>query len=158
MARTKFLSADTDTTLGGSNASHEYVPSQKAVKEYVDGRPATLPAEDYHSYSANETSIVFGSVYSYHEVEVTGSTQTFNINIPTANTYVNYLLVKNSGSGTCTIALAAASGMAWTSFVLPSDAIEVDAGECIELSFISIDNHTRLVVTKSAALEITTLS
>lgn len=116
------------------------------------------PAEDYHSYSANETSIVFGSLYSYHEVEVTGATQTFNINIPTANTYVNYLLVKNSGSGTCTIALAAASGMLWTSFVLPTDAIEVDAGECIELSFISIDNHSRLVVTKSAALEITTLS
>lgn len=151
----KFHNLATDTTLGGNNASDEYAPSQAAVKTYVDSHGGDA-GYSFSSLSDNASTITFGASKGYFRVNVTGSTQTFNLAI--SNTCVNYLLVKNSGSGTCTIALAAASGMAWTSFVLPTDAIEVDAGECIELSFISINNHTQLVVTKSAALEITTLS
>ena len=222
MARTKFLSADPDTTLGGNSASHDYVPSQKAVKTYVDekttdtkvtqnpvtdsvehrilfteknssetingqisfntgftfnpdtgtvtapkfcgdgslltGIVADMPAVAFVANAANTSNITFGSTHSYQTVSVTGTTQTFYINIPPANSFVNYLLVTNTGSSTCTVTLDAASGMTWTSFVLPKEAIEVEAGETIELSFISINNHTQLVVTKSAAMEVSSLS
>lgn len=33
---TKFYNLDTDNTLGGNSPSDYHVPSQKAVKEYVD--------------------------------------------------------------------------------------------------------------------------
>ena len=36
MARSEYRDLDTDVTLGGSGASDIYVPSQKAVKTYVD--------------------------------------------------------------------------------------------------------------------------
>ena len=38
MAKTKFYNLDTDNTLGGNNASDIYIASQKAVKDYVDGK------------------------------------------------------------------------------------------------------------------------
>ena len=39
----KFLNINTDNTLGGSSASDTAVPSQKAVKDYVDGN--SLPSQ-----------------------------------------------------------------------------------------------------------------
>lgn len=33
---TKFLNVSTDNTLGGNSPSDQLVPSQKAIKEYVD--------------------------------------------------------------------------------------------------------------------------
>ena len=38
MAKSKFYNLDTDSTLGGNNASDIYIASQKAVKSYVDNR------------------------------------------------------------------------------------------------------------------------
>ena len=36
----KYLNLDTDTTLGGDNASDQVVSSQKALKTYIDSRPS----------------------------------------------------------------------------------------------------------------------
>ena len=41
MATGKFKNLDTDTTLGGNNASDEVIASQKAVKAYVDNNSGT---------------------------------------------------------------------------------------------------------------------
>ncbi len=41
---TRFLNISTDQTLGGSNTSDEIVPSQKAIKAYVDSQTGTAPA------------------------------------------------------------------------------------------------------------------
>ena len=38
----KILNADINTNLGGENASDYAVPSQKAVKTYVDAKVASL--------------------------------------------------------------------------------------------------------------------
>lgn len=110
----------------------------------------------YSALSDNASTVTFGASKGYFKVNVTGSTQTFNLAI--GNTCVNYLLVTNTGSADCTVALGMQSGGTWTSFVLPTDTITVPSGKSIEMSFISINSHTQLVVTKSAELEVTTLS
>lgn len=40
----KFMNLDTDNTLGGASASDEKVPSQKAVKKYVDDHAGGTPS------------------------------------------------------------------------------------------------------------------
>lgn len=40
----KFMNLDTDNTLGGASASDEKVPSQKAVKDYVDSHAGGTPS------------------------------------------------------------------------------------------------------------------
>ena len=42
MVKSKFYNLDTDTTLGGANASDLYVASEKAVKTYVDNSIPTV--------------------------------------------------------------------------------------------------------------------
>lgn len=49
----KFLNINTDNTLGGSSASDTAVPSQKAVKEYVDNN--TAPAGSYVTTNTTQT-------------------------------------------------------------------------------------------------------
>lgn len=112
----------------------------------------TAPIE-YYNYQTDETNISFSEYESYQQVDITGSTHTFIIDMDVDNTFVNYLLVNNSGNSTCTIILQAANGMSWQRFIRPTDAIEVEPGEYIELSFISINYGDELVITKSASLE-----
>ena len=50
-----YLDLDTDNTLGGNNPSDVYVPSQKAVKTYVDNNSGTVT-------SVNNVSPVNGNV------------------------------------------------------------------------------------------------
>jgi len=40
----QFLNVDIDNTLGGSSASDKKVPSQKAVKDYVDAHSTGSPS------------------------------------------------------------------------------------------------------------------
>ena len=112
----------------------------------------------FDTLTNNASTVEFNDTPCYYDVAVTGTTQTFNISIPNANEYTNYLLVKNTGSAECTISLAKATGMTWTKFVLPSDAITVAAGKAVEISFVSDSTGNVLYITNSAELTIQTLS
>lgn len=67
----KFLNINTDNTLGGSSASDTAVPSQKAVKEYVDGK--SLPSQTGNSgkfLTTNGTTASWGEIAEYTAQEV----------------------------------------------------------------------------------------
>lgn len=49
MSNTKNYDLDIDTTLGGNNASDLVVPSQKAIKTYVDNNAGGLPSQSGHA-------------------------------------------------------------------------------------------------------------
>lgn len=68
----RILNANTDITLGGNNASHEVVPSQKAIKSYIDnkfdnsGVDSALQPEDVAStYSPSGTGPVNGTAIAH---------------------------------------------------------------------------------------------
>lgn len=52
----KFLNLSTDNTLGGASASDVIVPSQKAIKDYVDNQSGGTVDQVYDSTSANAQS------------------------------------------------------------------------------------------------------
>lgn len=49
MSSTKNYDLDIDTTLGGNNASDYIIPSQKAIKTYVDNNAGGLPSQSGNS-------------------------------------------------------------------------------------------------------------
>jgi len=57
---TKFLNISTDNTLGGNSPSNEVVPSQKAIKEYVDNNGGSVSTDgiSINQNSSNELQTI----------------------------------------------------------------------------------------------------
>jgi len=151
-------SSDSDK-IARSSLSFNTVHQDKFLRQDGTWQTIRIPQTTFKfdTLTNNQTAVTFADTPCYYDVAVTGATQTFNISIPAANEYTNYLLVKNTGSAECTIALAKASGMGWTKFVLPSNTITVASGKAIEISFVSDSTGAVLYITNSAELTIQTL-
>lgn len=56
MAITPNYDLDVDTSLGGNNASDYVIPSQKAIKSYVDNNTGSTVDQTFDGTSANAQS------------------------------------------------------------------------------------------------------
>ena len=68
---TKFLNISRDNTLGGNSPSDDTVPSQKAIKEYVDANSVPPQTGQSGKYlTTNGTSASWGEIAEYTAQEV----------------------------------------------------------------------------------------
>lgn len=56
MVNTPHFDLDIDSTLGGNNASDYVIPSQKAIKDYVDNNTGSTVDQTYDPASTNAQS------------------------------------------------------------------------------------------------------
>lgn len=122
MARSEYRDLDTDVTLGGSGASDIYVPSQKAVKTYIDNatnlcysvqNPQLTPTLGYATWTVTHnlgTTNVICTVYSNgleiaRDVTIT-SADVVTLSIPASTTIsanvLTVVIVGIGGTGTGT--------------------------------------------------------
>lgn len=94
----KFLNIDTDNTLGGSSASDTAVPSQKAVKDYVDGN--SLPSQTGQSGKYLTTDGTNASWGTLNALQNTASGQGSLTILGTPATGQNAVNIGNSTSAT----------------------------------------------------------
>ena len=93
MPNSKNYDLDTDTTLGGNNASDYVIPSQKAIKDYVDNHSGGGTVDQtYDPTSANAQSGVAIAGAGF------GKVKTVNNNQPDANG--NVTIAVSSGANT----------------------------------------------------------
>lgn len=105
---TKFYNISTDNTLGGNNSSHNVIPSQKAVKEYVDnhsGSGASVINVDglcdnnftpYDSKSAFVTGYRVFNIDDYCVYEYDGSTFNQDTSVVISDGQLVYSVMENA--------------------------------------------------------------
>lgn len=92
---TKFLNISRDNTMGGNSPSHDAVSSQRAIKEYVDGRVDRQTTVE--EVSANTTRhLQFGKQRHLHIVHVVGGVTTLNIEVDTDVNLTHTVIVDNN--------------------------------------------------------------
>ena len=111
MAKTKFFNLDTDNTLGGQNTSHYVIPSQRAVKEYIDNHDEievvtmTVTSGSNNTYNVSNpshTPTQVQSLLSTGKTVIVKATldSTYDIYIPVAMDIPSYMVI---GSTTATL-------------------------------------------------------
>ena len=83
MSNTKNYDLDIDTTLGGSNASDYIIPSQKAIKSYIDN---SIPDVSVYQLIAQSMTTLFASgtiALSDNTINKISATGTVTFTLPT---------------------------------------------------------------------------
>lgn len=145
MVKSTFLNLDTDTTLGGSNASDYTIASQKAVKSYVDNHSVTTTSSVTSGSSAALTS---GGAY-------TNLVRRLSTSAATGSASQGVYVDANGQVQTCTAVTStyAATGTAPVNGTAVSNAIAVKQDTLVSGTNIKTINGSSLLGSGNITIE-----